>query len=400
MINIVRGFRGKLEDSIQVVQPFQVHMETMGNAEYDTCCFGVDANNKLSDDRYMIFYNQLRSPDGEIICNGSGNFSDYTVNLSAMPANIQKLVFTVSIDGAGTMGQIRSHKVQILQNGAVCMELNLTGKDFQNEKAIIGVEIYMKSVWRISAPASGYNGGLADLLKHYGGTLAEPAPAPQPAPIPQPAPPPHPAPTPQPAPAPKQATKVELRKGQKVSLEKKGGQSLGQIHVNLNWSQPTGFASIFSGGIDLDLECLYELTDGTRGCIQALGKKFGSLTAPPYIQLDGDDRSGASADGENIHINGDKLPQIKRMLIFTSIYEGTANWATAKGVVTIKCPNNPELVVRMDDYNSNCKVCAIALLENKQNEGFTVEKIVQYFDSKPKMDEKYHWGLTWGYGRK
>ena len=266
----------------------------------------------------------------------------------------------------------------------------------------------MKSVWRIAVPASGYNGGLADLLTHYGGTLAEPAPTPSPipqpvrtaptsAPIPQPV---RTVPTPAPAPASAPATKVELRKGQKVSLEKKGSQSLGQIHVNLNWSQPTGFASIFSGGIDLDLECLYELTDGSKGCIQALGKKFGSLTSAPYIQLDGDDRSGASANGENIHINGDKLPYIKRMLIFTSIYEGVANWATAKGVVTIKCPNNPDLIVRMDEYNSRCKVCAIALLENKENQGFTVEKLVQYFDSKPKMDNAHHWGLTWGYGRK
>ena len=85
MINLVRGFRGKLGDSIQLNQPFQVHMKTLGNAEYDSCCFGVDADNQLSDDRYMIFYNQLRSPNGEIICNSSGNFSDYMVNLSALP---------------------------------------------------------------------------------------------------------------------------------------------------------------------------------------------------------------------------------------------------------------------------------------------------------------------------
>jgi len=72
--------------------------------------------------------------------------------------------------------------------------------------------------------------------------------------------------------------------------------------VNLNWSQgappkKTGFlaklAGAGSGAVDLDLGCLYELADGSKGVVQALGNSFGSLTSPPYISLDGDDRSGA-----------------------------------------------------------------------------------------------------------
>ena len=148
MLQLVRGFRGKLEDHLNVNQPIQVQMQTLGNAVYDTCCFGVDAQDKLSDDRYMVFYNQTRSPGGEITYQNQQNASQYTVSLNALPQSINKLVFTVSIDGAGTMGQIQSHVITISQNGTTALELRMTGADFRSEKAIIGIEIYRKGVWR------------------------------------------------------------------------------------------------------------------------------------------------------------------------------------------------------------------------------------------------------------
>ena len=53
------------------------------------------------------------------------------------------------------------------------LSCHLTGKDFDSEKAIIGVEIYTKGVWRIAVVARGFNGGLGELLKNYGGEIAE-----------------------------------------------------------------------------------------------------------------------------------------------------------------------------------------------------------------------------------
>ena len=103
---------------------------------------------------------------------------------------------------------------------------------------------------------------------------------------------------------------ISLQKGQKVSLQKKSSAGLGEILVNLNWNstpQNQGFLkSLFGGnqGIDLDLGCLFELKDGSIGAVQALGNAFGSLDRPPYVSLDGDDRTGAAAAGENLRING------------------------------------------------------------------------------------------------
>ena len=168
-MNIQRGFRDKLEKYANPNQPLVVEMQVNGQAVYDYCCFGVDANGKLSDDRYMVFYNQLQSPNREISYTDEGGKACFTVNLHQLPASIQKLVFTVSIDGNGTMGQITSHILRILQNQQSVVEVSLTGKDFQNEKAIISMEVYRKDVWRFAAVASGFNGGLGDLLRAYGG---------------------------------------------------------------------------------------------------------------------------------------------------------------------------------------------------------------------------------------
>ncbi len=118
------------------------------------------------------------------------------------------------------------------------------------------------------------------------------------------------------------------------------------------------------------------------------------------MALDGDDRSGASAGGENLRVNGAMISQIRRILVYTFIYEGAANWAEAKGVVTVKCPGSQEIIVRMDEYGSNLPMCAIAMLENCNDETFSVEKIVRFFQGHRFMDQAFNWGLQWVAGRK
>ena len=199
---------------------------------------------------------------------------------------------------------------------------------------------------------------------------------------------------------------INLQKGQKVSLKKNTASGLGEILVNLNWnSTPVNkgfFSSLFNGssGIDLDLGCLYELKDGKKGTVQALGNAFGSLTAPPYVALDGDDRTGASAAGENLRINGNQIANIKRILVYTFIYEGVANWRQADATVTIKYPGAEDIIVKMDTFNTQNKMCGLALFENVNDETFSVEKIVQFYPGHEALDRAFHWGLRWVAGRK
>ncbi|MBR1657342.1 MAG: TerD family protein [Synergistaceae bacterium] len=373
-MEMVRGFRGKISS-----EEFTADMSVSGNAVYDFSCFGVDENGKLSDDRYMVFYNQTESPSGEITYTPYANGAKFAVNLSKLPASIAKLVFTVSVDGSGTMGEISSHTA-VIESGGEAMTMRLSGNDFENERAIISVEIYRKGDWRISAVASGFNGGLSELLRHYGGEEA-------------------------PNPSVPSVKPVELGKGEKVSLAKPSDNS-GEIVINLNWhrgNERKRLMTVFSkqnAAVDLDLGCLYEMKDGRKGSVQALGGNFGNLEGFPYMQLDSDDRTGDSEGGENLRVNGAKISSLKRILVYAFIYEGVANWRDADGVVTVKCPGSPDVIVRMDEYNTSEIMCAVAMLENVNDETLSVEKLIKFFSGHSDMDTYYNWGLRWVKGRK
>ncbi|AGX41675.1 TerD family protein [Clostridium saccharobutylicum] len=196
---------------------------------------------------------------------------------------------------------------------------------------------------------------------------------------------------------------IVLEKGSKINLSKENRQ-LGKININLNWNSGTQkgiFSSLFgSKAIDLDLGCLYELKDGKIGTVQALGNSFGSFDRAPYIFLDGDDRTGTNADGENLFINGNQIKDIKRILVYTFIYKGAASWKEANGKVCINVPGQEEILINMDEYNNKYIMCALAMIENVNDNNFSVEKLVRFFDGHKSMDKEYNWGLKWVAGRK
>ena len=168
-MEVQRGFRDKLSKHLDINSTFEVIIQTIGNAEYDYSCFGVDAQNKLSDDRYMFFYNQISSPKGEVSYQGDNRSAKFVVKLNKLPDSINKLAFTVSIDGNSDMSKIKSHQLSVVQNGRTVLNFKLSGSDFQRESSLISAEIYKKGEWRFAAIGSGFNGGLGDLLRNYGG---------------------------------------------------------------------------------------------------------------------------------------------------------------------------------------------------------------------------------------
>ncbi|MBF0345380.1 MAG: stress response protein [Nitrospirae bacterium] len=208
----------------------------------------------------------------------------------------------------------------------------------------------------------------------------------------------------------KLSSKIVLKsKGDSIQLKTKTGGGVGELMVNLNWNQGKqeksgGFFSKLmggggGGGIDLDLGCLYELSNGQKGAIQPLGKSFGSFDRPPYIFHCGDDRTGTWSEGENLRINGSLLSEIKRILIYSYIYEGIANWSQADGVVTIKQPGSPDIIVNLDNTQDGQPMCGIALFE-RSGDTFKVTKVVQYCKGHEVLDRAFNWGLRWVEGRK
>jgi tellurite resistance protein TerA len=228
----------------------------------------------------------------------------------------------------------------------------------------------------------------------------------RPASPPPPPPPPPGAAPPPPPPAPAAGGPVVLTKAAPtVSLTKSQGSG-GVLRVNLNWNaRPPGSGGFFrkTQQLDLDLGCLYEFTDGTKGVVQALGNAF---TAQPFgapeavIRLDRDDRSGAVEGGENLSIDLKYLDRIRRILVFAFIYEGAANWAAAQGVVTLYPANSAPIVVHLDDPRDGARSCAIAMLENSGND-LLVRREVNYINGAQRaLDQAYGWGMNWTAGRK
>ena len=166
---MIRGWKDKLEKYVSLNEEICVDMQICGNAEYDFCCFGVDQSEKLSDDRYMVFYNQRQSPEGELSLEDINGGVRFKLQLSKLPEKINRLIFTLSIDGTQTVGEMQSLTTKVYQAGKESIDLELTGKDFSNERAVIVIEIYRKDTWRIGFVAGGFDGGLSALLEHFGG---------------------------------------------------------------------------------------------------------------------------------------------------------------------------------------------------------------------------------------
>ncbi|UUZ51119.1 hypothetical protein LP420_17210 [Massilia sp. B-10] len=149
---------------------------------------------------------------------------------------------------------------------------------------------------------------------------------------------------------------------------------------------------------------MYEMADGRPGLVQALGNAWGDFDRPPYIRLEGDDRTGQAANGENLVINGDHVGDIKRAMIFAFIYKGAPNWAATDGVVTVAMPDQAPIEVRLDQGGSQM-MCAIAMIENRSG-NLQITKLEEYFSQQGResahelMDRRFGFGLRWTTGTK
>lgn len=416
-ISVVKGQKSDLTKTNPGLSRLTVGIgwEAASGVELDTSAFLLGSDNKVAGDEDFIFYNQpatafITYMDGGQV---SGEKKQFAIELGKIPTRIEKIAFSLTIHD----GEARRHHFGQVQHGFLRFANAATGQEvmrydlgsgFTVETAIVIGELYRHNgEWKFNAIGSGFAGGLNALCANFGvdvdgGSDAAPTTSTVP-PTAEPTPPP-PAPAPEPTPAPVNSinfSKIELKKkGDTINLKKNAG-GLGEILINLNWNQQ-GSKGLFgrSKSVDLDLGCLFEMKDGTRDVIQALGQTFGSLNRFPYIALDGDDRTGSVKTGENLRINGARISEIERILVFTYIYGGVANWSQVDGVVTIQQKDGPDIIVRMNEYGSPLGMCGIAMLRNVNNETFSIERIVQFYNGHQALDEAHDWGMQWVAGRK
>ncbi|MEU1116958.1 MULTISPECIES: TerD family protein [unclassified Streptomyces] len=418
-----------------------------GVPDADASALLLAASGKVRSDADFVFYNQPGHASGAVRHEGkqrsdAGVSDVLTVDLARVEPQIETVVLAASADG-GTFGQVPGLYIRVLDaaNGAELARYD--SSDATVETAFVLGELYRRQgAWKFRAVGQGYGSGLEGLATDYGITVDEPqqaaptvsaatapaqaAPAPPapPAPMTPPAPAAPPAAVappaatapgaPAPPAAPVRLTKVTLTKdAPSVSLMKQGGTS-GGMRVNLNWEvrkqfkgwgAKLGRAVAMHADLDLDLCALYELADGRKGVVQALGNAFGALHQPPYILLDGDDRTGAVATGENLTINLDHIKDFRRILIFVTVYEGARSFADLNATVTLQPQHGAPVDFSLDECTVPSTVCALALLTNNGGD-IVVQREARYLvpdrgvSPQRTVDHAYGWGMNWTPGRK
>lgn len=199
-----RGHKAKISD-LTAGTDLYVGVQIAGpGLTFDISCFGLDEKEQLSDDRYFVFFNQPKSPEGSIQQLGAqaGDTESFRVTLDRIPPHVRKLSFTATVDGAGQMSQVGPGYLRIVAGGEEVARYTFSGSEFSTERAVMLADVYLKDVWRFAAVGQGFDGGLAALLQNFGGEAAEeePAAAPPRSAAPAFAPPPGSVVHPQPAP--------------------------------------------------------------------------------------------------------------------------------------------------------------------------------------------------------
>ncbi|WP_427918079.1 TerD family protein [Streptomyces sp. cg40] len=392
---------------------------------------------KVRTDADFVFYNQPTHSSGAVRHEGKNNAGGrmtdtLLVDLARVEPAVERVVLAASADG-GTFGQVPDLYIEVRDAAQNTVVARFDSAGATVETAFVLGEFYRRQgAWKFRAVGQGYGTGLEGLATDFGITVDEPqqaAPAvtmpppsgppvnlpPPPVTVAPPVPmaPPPPAP-PMPPTAPVRLSKVTLTKAApSVSLTKQGGTS-GAMRVNLNWEvrkqfsgwgSKRGRAVAMHADLDLDLCALYELADGRKGVVQALGNAYGSLHQPPYIHLDGDDRTGASASGENLTINLDHIRDFRRILVFVTIYEGARSFADLHATVTLQPQHGAAIDFSLDECTVPSTVCALALITNTGGD-LVVQREARYLvpdrgvSPQRTVDRIYGWGMNWTPGRK
>lgn len=318
----------------------EINYSPIPDADIDVSAFVLGRDGKVRGDTDMCFYGQTTVLDGAVqLSKSSTGRAVFNLDLSRLGAEVEKVALTATIyENSASFDRVSHLALNVA--GDIDVQIPTAG---MKETALILGEFYRRQgEWKLRCVAQGFAGGLAPLAKHFGVELSEPVTptTPSPAPVPPAAPKPSVS-----------LSKITLDKTRSsISLEKTQA-GFGEIKVNLNWNKRKGGNGFFSrnSSIDLDIGCLYQLQDGSKGVVQALGNSFGVMDYAPYIQLKGDDRTGAVSDGEWLHINGRHWADVRKVLVFAFIYEGAPNWRETDGVVTIHIPNQPPIEVRLNE---------------------------------------------------
>jgi tellurium resistance protein TerD len=149
--------------------------------DLDASALLLDADGKVRTDEDFIFYNQPKDTVGSVehqgdnkTGEGDGDDEQITVDLSLVPADIQKIVFAVSIhegqERGQNFGQVRNAYIRLLNDDtqAEVVRYDLS-EDAGAEAALNFAELYRHNgEWKFRAVGQGYVAGLRGIALDFG----------------------------------------------------------------------------------------------------------------------------------------------------------------------------------------------------------------------------------------
>ncbi|MFE7841482.1 TerD family protein [Streptomyces sp. NPDC057474] len=328
----------------------------------------LTGDGKVRSDDDFIFYNQPTGPGVTYRSGGGATPDSITVDTTAVPPGIEKIIVTASPDAAGRTFQGVEPTATIRNAADGSVIATFTPPQLGTETALVIVEIYLRNgAWKARAVGQGYANGLAGIATDFGVTVEDsPAPASTPAqpaapmqppvappvlsPAPSrtapPVPPAPPAPPAAPAPGAGKINldkgRVSLQKNQTVSLVKGGRPLLSQVKMGLGWEPAYR-------GKDIDLDASVIAYGPQRNHIDSC--YFGKLSiVNGAIKHSGDNLTGeGGGDDEVIVVDLGRLPQEVTGLVFTvNSFSGQKFTEVAKAYCRLLDAATGEELVRFD----------------------------------------------------
>ncbi|WP_369242970.1 TerD family protein [Streptomyces sp. R21] len=353
----------------------RVTVDVAAPVRLDVSSLLLTADGKVRSDDDFIFYNQPNGP-GVTYRSGGGSAPDaITVDTTAVPPGIEKIVVTASPDAAGQTFQGIEPTATIRNADDNSVLASFTPPQLGAETALVIVEIYLRGgAWKARAVGQGYANGLAGIATDFGVSVEEPAaPAAPAAPVAPPmqspvtpptppldprlaAPPAPSAPPAAPAPPAPGTGKINLDKGrvslqknQTVSLVKGGRPLLSQVKMGLGWEPAFR-------GKDIDLDASVIAYGPQRNHIDSC--YFGKLSiVNGAIKHSGDNLTGeGGGDDEVIVVDLGRLPQEVTGLVFTvNSFSGQKFTEVAKAYCRLIDAASGEELVRFDLTNAEAQ---------------------------------------------
>ncbi|MER7547653.1 TerD family protein [Actinomadura sp.] len=160
---------------------WDVRATTGADFDLDASALMLASTGKVMSDQHFVFFNNLRSPDGSVehtgdnlTGEGEGDDESINVDLTAVPAECERIVFPVSIYDADnrnqSFGQVRNAFIRIVNrtDGTELARFDLT-EDASTETAMVFGELYRHNgEWKFRAVGQGYASGLAGIATDFG----------------------------------------------------------------------------------------------------------------------------------------------------------------------------------------------------------------------------------------